>query len=74
MPLAKNRELITVTDQAHEHLRKVVSVMKKNGLPVNGSMLASQAILAIPLPQVRIPAEKKRKARKVAETVAAPAL
>lgn len=72
MPLADNRELIPVSTQAHQHLKAVVAAMKKNGIPANGTMLASQVILAIPLPAPVV--EKKRKARKVTETAAIPAL
>lgn len=47
----KKRELIPVSTQAHEHLRKVVEAHKANGLPTSGTLLASQAILSLPIPE-----------------------
>lgn len=51
MPLAKERELIPVSSQAHKHLRAVVEAMKANGLPTNGTMLVSEMILRLSVPQ-----------------------
>ena len=50
MPTAKNRELISVSTQAHRHLKAVVKAFKAKGVPINGTLLASEHILAIPLP------------------------
>ena len=66
MATAKNRELITVTKQAHKHLRDVVNRLKKNGIPANGTLLASQQILSIPLPELVEEKPTKRRARKAA--------
>lgn len=62
MPLAKERELIPVSSQAHKHLRNLVAAMKRNGIPTNGTVIVSQAIMSIPIPAA--PAEEKpRRAR-----------
>lgn len=50
MPLAKNREQITVSGEAHAHLKAVVRALRRQGIPTNGTMLASQSILAMPIP------------------------
>ena len=63
MPLAKNRELIPVSGEAHAHLKNVVDAMKRKGIPATGTMLASQVILAIPIPEVPQPQPKRRKAQ-----------
>lgn len=76
MPLSKNRELISCTRPAHKHLKAVVAALKKSGIPTNGTMIVSEAILSIPLPEpakaAGVPSEKKRKAQP--STAAVPAL
>jgi len=63
MPLAKERELIAVSSQAHRHLKDVVKAMKRNGIPTSGTSLASELILSIPIPKATIE-QPKRRARK----------
>ena len=58
MPQAKNRELIAVSSQAHEHLMRIVAAMKGNGFPTSGTMIASELILSMPIPQPVV--EKKQ--------------
>lgn len=72
MPLAKNREQITVSTKAHAHLRSVVDAMRKNGIPTSGTLLASEVILAIPIPQATT-VKPLRKARKASAPVTASA-
>lgn len=76
METKKYRELIPVSSQAHLHLKAVVAAMKANGLPTSGTLIASEVILSIPIPQpkpveikktVKKPVEKKRH-RKAAVT------
>lgn len=71
MPLAKNRELIPVSTQAHKHLKALVAVMQNNGIPTNGTLLASQLILAIPMPEPKAKESKRRTRKAVTAPVAA---
>ena len=64
MPLAKNREQITVSGEAHAHLKALVVATKRKGLPTSGTALASAAILAIPIPEAPATEQPKRRARK----------
>lgn len=66
MPLASNRELIQISKQAYQHLKKVVGTKKASGVPVSGTMLASEAILNIPLPQPEI--KKPKRAAKAVQS------
>lgn len=65
MPQAKNRELLSISSQAHEHLMNYVAAMNNSGRPTSGTKVASELLLSlrIPIPQ---PIEKKpRRARRV---------
>jgi hypothetical protein len=70
MPQAKNRELIAVSSQAHEHLKNVVAYLEKKGIPTSGTKIASEAILSIPIPQPQAVGKKPR-ARRVVSVPAA---
>lgn len=61
MPLAKNRELIAISSQAHEHLKTIVAAMKGKGIPTSGTLIASQVILSIPIPQAQAVGKKRRR-------------
>ncbi len=75
MPQPKNRELISISTPAHQHLKAVVAAMKKSGIPTSGTMLASQLILAIPFPQpVKAVEVRKRAKRATSTSVAVSAL
>lgn len=80
MALADNRELIQISTQAYNHLKAVVAANKKSGLPTSGTLLASQAILSIPIPPPQQPTpttkpvEKKSRPRKAKPVQAARAI
>lgn len=75
MATAKDREFLTVSSEAHAHLKAVVERYKKNGVPMNGTLLASQIILSIPMPEITAKESKRRtsKAATVPPVVAMPA-
>lgn len=62
----KNRTLIPISIQAHAHLKAVVAAMIESGLPTSGTMVASEVILSIPIPQPQPVEKKQRPRRKVA--------
>ncbi len=74
MPTAEGRELIPVSSQAHKHLKTVVAAMKEQGIPTNGTLIASELILSIPIPQPTPAVEVKRRTRKAEQAARVPAL
>lgn len=73
MATAKDREFLTVSTEAHAHLKAVVDAYKKNGVPMNGTMLASQVILSLPMPEKAKEPIKRRTRIATKTTVAIPA-
>jgi hypothetical protein len=64
MTTSADRKFLTVSTQAHRHLGKVVKAMIRNGYRANGTMVASQIILSIPIPEPTNPTPAKRRASK----------
>jgi len=50
MATAKDRELIPISTQAHEHLRRIVYALKAQGLRSTMTGFASALILSQPVP------------------------
>lgn len=50
MPLADNRELTSITTQAHQHMKRIVTALKKRGVPESNTSWLSELILSQPMP------------------------
>lgn len=46
----ETRHFVTITVPAREHLMRVIRAKRRNGYPTNQTMLVSELILAIPIP------------------------
>jgi hypothetical protein len=51
MPYKSKHPPIRVTEQAFEHLCKIVNAHKIHGIPASLTSISSTAILALPIPQ-----------------------
>jgi len=50
MPLALDRELTPITSQAHTHMKRIVAMLKKRGVPESNTHWLSELILSQPIP------------------------
>lgn len=50
MTTAPNRELTPVSTQAHQHMKRIVSALKKRGLYATNTAWLSELILSQPMP------------------------
>jgi hypothetical protein len=50
MPLAPGRELVQISTQAYRHMKKVIGVYKRKGIPTSGTRWISELILAQDVP------------------------
>ena len=50
MPLAKDRKQITINSAAYKHLKRLQAARKRIGQPHNYTAIASELILAQPIP------------------------
>lgn len=72
MALSPGRELIQISSQAYEHLQAIKAATEQIGAKRSATLIASEAILSLPIPTVPTPTvEVKRRTRKAVRPQAA---